>query len=751
MTKDEKIIVEAQERFHRAEDRESPCRALFIEDLKFAEADSDNGWQWPSAISKGREESHRPCLTLNKTRQHCLHIINDARQNKAGIKISPTGDGATDEAATILEGICRHIEYQSNATEAYEAAVNTQVRGGWGYWRVLTDYADDGSVDLEIYIRRIANPLTVYLDPDIEQFDGSDAMWGIIFRDRPRDQAENEHPKLKDGWETSSLGNSGWIAEDSIREAEYYRIVETKSTLSLLDDGSKHNSDDGDVPEGRTVLRNRPVTKRSLEWFKIVGDKIVDREVQDGRYVPIVRVIGEETNIEGKLDRKGHTRFLKDAQRMENYWFSAAVEHIALQTKAPYIAAAEAIEGHETYWEKSNVENRAILAYNHRSETGQELPAPRREQPPVMAPAYMEGMKLTDLLMMQVSGQYQAELGRPGNETSGVAIGARQRQGDNATYHYVDHLAQAIRLTGRILIDLIPHVYDTPRILKIMSMDGTESEVHIDPALPTAHAVMQADPAPSQQLDSQGQQASAADAAAAQVKTLINPSIGKYQVEADVGPSFGTQRQEAFNAFTQIVSQNASLMPIIGDIMFKNADFPGADDLAERLKRMVPQQALGGPPPAMLQLQQQLQAVQQHGQALTGRADQEIAALKQQLSEANVALGEKQKRADIEDYRAETDRLEAVAKGDPEAFKVLIRSMLSEMLQMPATPVIQAHAASDAAHQQILQGMTAPPGMTAAPGSLPPGMGQLPGAAQPMQQMPPDPAVSGATSQGADQ
>ncbi len=703
------VVAEAKARWKRAQEWESAARALYAEDIKFAEADSDHAdWQWPGDVQADR--GSRPCLVMNKVRQHCLQIINDARQNKAQVKVTPVGEGATFEAAQMLSGLVRHIEYQSQATEAYEAATNTQVRGGIGYWRVETDYAGDDTLELEIFVRRVPDPMAVCLDPDIRQFDGSDAKWGIIHRDRPHDEAEDDHPDLKGMLSSKPFGDTGgWLTDDSVREAEYYRVVDGRDTLHRLDDGTTVK---GAVPEGRRSVKSRSIATPRVEWFKIVGDRIVDREDWPGRYVPIVRVVGEETVIDGKLDRKGHTRAMKDAQRIYNYWCSSAVEFVALQSKTPFVAPVEAIEGFETYWENANTENRAVLPYNHRNDGGQEVPPPKRQEPPVMAQAYIQGMTLADTQLLQVSGQYQAELGRPGNETSGVAIQQRQRQGDNATYHYIDHLAQAIRFTGRILIDLIPHVYDTPRVLKILQEDGTEQDVHIDPSLPAAHGVV---PDPSanaygvsqtpQPMDPSGQQPSDADQAQQRVRTFLNPSVGRYFVQADVGPSYGTQRQEAFEAFTQITSQNKELMPVVGDILFRDADMPGADEVAERLKRMVPPQALGGPSPQVQQLQGQLQAVNQHAQQMAQHADATVAQLRSQVAVLQDQLKDRGGEVDNRTYDGETKRLAAIAQGDPDAFKVLIRTQLSQLLGMPALPVMQAHAAADAAHQQAIAPM----------------------------------------------
>jgi hypothetical protein len=198
------------------------------------------------------------------------------------------------------------------------------------------------------------------------------------------------------------------------------------------------------------IVQSRDVAEPEIEWFKLAGNKIIDREQWLGKYIPIVPFIGEETVIEGEMDRKGHTRAQIDAQRIYNYWASAAVEQVALQTKTPYVARADAIEGRTEQWATANVKNWSVLVYNGIDEAGNPIPPPSRVEPPTMAQAYIQGMTIARQDLMSVTGQYQAELGMPSNERSGIAIQQRQRQGDTATYHYIDNQAKGIRQIGRI-------------------------------------------------------------------------------------------------------------------------------------------------------------------------------------------------------------------------------------------------------------------------------------------------------------
>jgi hypothetical protein len=651
---DSSIIAEAKKRFKRCEEWESEARARFVEDRKFANADSENGWQWNDKVRTARELDSRPCLTINKTRQHNLQIINDARQNKPAIDVRPVSNGATYQAAQVFESITRHIEYISNAQTIYDRATVFQVEGGIGYWRVCTDYADDESLDQEIFLRPVKDPLSIYMDPDILELDGSDARFAFVFDDMPHDVAKAQFPQFKDAFPTAdTLGRGNeWLSKDHVRVAEYFRKSEVADKLvSYVDnDGTRKTARASELtPEIVEALqqdqntRVRDLTGSKIEWFQIIGDKIVDRNIWPGVYIPIVRVVGEETVIEGQLDRKGHTRSMKDPQRQYNFWSSGAAEFVALQSKSPYVAPVRAIEGLENYWENANTENFAVLPYNDVSDDGVEIKRPERSEPPVMAPAFIAGMQVARQELMEVSGQYQAEMGAPSNEKSGVAIQERQRQGDNATYHFIDHLAVAIRFTGKILIDLIPKIYDTPRIVRILGEDGSGEPVQLDPGAKQAY---------QEQKDQQGQI----------VAKIFNPNVGRYDVQADIGPDYGTKRQEAFNALTQIVMRDENLMMIIGDLVFKAADFPMSDEVAERLARMIPAQALGGPSPEVVGLQTQVSQLQN---ALEG-------CIKQ--------LAEEKKKVGVEAYKAETDRLALGKDIDPAALAPIIHAAVIEAL-----------------------------------------------------------------------
>lgn len=645
MTEDELIVQEAKGRFKKVQDWEADFRRLYVTDVKFANADSDNGWQWPDDLRKDREVNKRPALTINRVAQYVALITNNARQNKPSVNIKPMGQEASYEAAQILEGLVRHIEYISSAQNVYDEATESQVEGGIGYWRIIQKYCDDDSFDQELMIAPVRDALGVLIDCDIKQKDGSDARYGFVFDDIPIKEFERQYPDDIElaGTGTGLSESDDWVRDGNIRIAEYYRILETKDQLIHMEDenGGVAQFKRSDIPakyrkrfeELGENVKTREIWNKQLEWYKIAGSKIIDRRTDlKGKYVPIVRVVGKERIIEGRLERKGHVRALKDPQRMYNYNSSAQVEGAAMGTKTKWIVATDAIAGNEVAWNNMNRSNAAYLTFKHRDENGNEIPPPQRIDPAEVIPAFIEGMKIASAEMEIASGQHASQPDNPQLERTPKAIDARERHGETATYHFIDNLAIAIRHTGRIILDLIPYIYDTERTIQILGKDGTQTNVQVQPDAKGAYA----------------EQKEADDI----TNVLFNPKVGKYEVESDVGPAYASQRQEAWNAFVQITTGAPELINEIGDLMFQSADFPLADKIAERIKRKIrataPWLLDDQPGPIIAELNQQIQ-----------KQSQEIAELLQKLAESKIAVKGHAEQRDVDVYDAKTRRLTA--------------------------------------------------------------------------------------------
>lgn len=601
------IVTEAKKRFARARDYYASARKLAIADTRFVMGDSDNGWQWPEEQAKDRQSSKRVCLTVNMTAQHCNQIINQIRQNRPAVKVSPADNGSDKDTAEILGGLIRNIQVASAADEAHDTAAEHAVYGGEGYWRVLTEYENETSFDQVIRVKACPNPNLVYIDPNALEQDKSDAEWGFIFENIGKEQFKREYPKI----DPASWGEMDgvWIHEDTFQRAEYFYCEYVDDTACFLENGQTALKSELQPEELALVIKERPTKVKKWKWCKLVGghDEPVDEQEWRGAYLPIISVVGKELNVNGEIVRKGIVRDLKDTARMVNYAYSETVQTLALQNKTPYMAAAEAIEGHEDVWNSANTETRAYLPFNAYDATGNPLPRPERQMPAVLPAAQVQLLQLSTEQMRAASGQQNSNFGIKSEASSGVGIQRLKAQGEIATFHFPDNLSRALRYEAKVLIDLIRKYYDSRRVVRILGLDGKEESATLDPRLDGAYVEQE-----------EGEE----------IQKIFNPLVGEYDVVIDTGPSFQTQRQEAYANLTELASRSPQLMQIAGDLVMRSADFPMADELAERLEKTLPPelrdekpgQEQQVPPEVQQHMAQMDQQIQQLGQALEAAA-----------------------------------------------------------------------------------------------------------------------------------
>lgn len=686
---DSELIQEAKARFEKAKTFNSTARALAIADTKFALGDSDNGWQWPSEISTSRTADRKCMLTVNATAQHCNQITNAIRQNPPDVKVSPVDSFADKKTAEILGGLIRNIHSESSADHIHCLAADHSVMGGEGYWRIITEYESDESFDQVIKIKACPNPQLILIDPDAKEPDKSDAMWGFVFEDIPEEQCKREHPDIDPQSWVSEAKKSGWAGDKTVRRAEYFWCEFKKDTLYLFQDGStilKSKIPAGSrMPEGTDIVKQREVDVKQWYWCKLLGghDAPLDKTPWPGAYLPIISVVGKEINVDGEIVRKGIVRDLKDSARMLNYAYSETVQTLALQNKIPYLAPAEAISGFEEIWKGANLDNRAYLPYNAFDDEGNTIPRPERQQPAVMPAAQVQLLQLSTEQMRAASGQQNANFGIRSEAQSGIGIQRLKVQGEVATFHFPDNLALSCKYEGKVLLDLIQKVYDTARVVRILGLDGKEEHAHLNPEMQSAY----------HEEDINGQ-----------VQKIFNPTVGKYDVTIDTGPSYATQRQEAFNSLSDIASRNPQLMGVCGDLIMKAADFPMADQMAERLYKTLPtnlqddkgQQAPS--PEVQQQMQQMEQGLQQMQQALQ-QAHQQLDQLHQEKQakvieaqsriavaheDAEVKREDAERRYQVEVYKAETERLTALGGAvTPEQVQALVIQTIQQVMTAP--------------------------------------------------------------------
>ena len=669
------MLATMRSRFTMAVSAYSESREDELDDLRFEAGSPDNQWQWPADVLatrgsvQGQTINARPCLTINKLPQHVHQVTNEQRQNRPSVKVIPVDDNADVEVAEIFEGVIRHIEYISDADVAYDTACENQVTYGEGYIRVLTKYCDDNSFDQDLYIGRIRNSFSVYMDPTIQDPCGSDAEWCFVTEDMTKAEYERQFPNaapissmMQQGVGDSSL--SQWLTENTVRVAEYFYYEHTPTKLNLYQgnmsavEGSREDKELKAL--GLKPLKSRMADVKKVKWLKTNGFEVLEEQDWAGKFIPVIRVVGNEYEVDGRLYVSGLIRNAKDAQRMYNYWVSQEAEMLALAPKAPFIGYGGQFEGYETQWKTANTTNWPYLEVNPdvTDGAGAVLPLPQRAQPPMASSGLLQAKAGASDDIKSSTGQYDSSLGATSNERSGRAILAREKQGDTGTYHYVDNLARAIRHCGRQLVDMIPKIYDTERIARIIGVDGEVKRAKINPS--------QAEPVKK-----------IVDETGIVIEKIYNPSVGKYDVCVSTGPSYMTKRQESLDAMSQLLQGNPQLWQVAGDLFVKNMDWPGAQEMAKRFAKTIDPKLLSDADedPALQAAQQQLEAMGQELDQLHGM----LQNVSKSMEAQDLAI--KEQEANIKAYDAETKRISAVqASMSPEQIQDIVMGTVHGMM-----------------------------------------------------------------------
>jgi hypothetical protein len=628
-------MAEAKERYRCARDAFSETRKRMLEDLQFSNPADPK--QWDDRVRQARENSPdgaRPCLTFDQTNQYIAQVVNDSRQNKPGIQVLPADEMADSEVATSLEGHIRQIEYVSRAGIAYDTAQEYAARIGLGWIRVLPEVTDPATNHQEIRIKRVQDPLSVTLNDGWSEPDGSDATEGWI----TSTISKAEHEKRWPGKKVVSWDESTMLTKDKVVICEHFEVTEKQENrlVVLTSEGEQRElsedeywklSQESEAPP--QILSTFPVTVRSQKWEIMNGDGVLEETEFPSRWVPLIPVLGYELWVEGKRYLCGLTRRMMDGQRAYNYERSAYIEQVALQPKAPYLVAWESIEEFDDEWKTANTRNASYLPYRAHDDQGNQFQQPTRQNPPTIPTAFAQGSQLALNDIQASIGMYRANLGAPSNETSGKAINARQREGDTANFHYIDNLSRSIEHLGRIIVEMIPKVYDTKRSIKTLAENGSHDMVTIDPAM-------------SGTVTKRGKKVMA-----------INPGVGVYDVRVKVGPAYTTLRQESAESLGEILRTNPNLLPILGPMWARMQDWPEADKVSRMLLAMAP--------PAVQQIEEGNDDIPPEVQAQLMQMKQTIQQLEQAFHKADAAADGKQAEHELEWFKAQTDRLTAEA------------------------------------------------------------------------------------------
>ena len=625
------IAKEAREALETSYDFDKDNRELMVEDLKFAA-----GFQWSDAAKA--ERSGRPMITINRSSQFLRQVSNPIRQNLPTIKVEPDRDDQSD-MAEIANGLFRRIQYNSSAGHVYAVAVEHMVACGLGWFRIIHDYVDQEGFDQEILIKRVFNPLSVYPDPASLDPARETMGWCVVSEMMPLERFKTLYPKAKaDGvdanMQTGKFATVSWGSGDQIRIAEYWKREPVKKTIALLQDGSTHEVTEKGMAQVRDLMQQGViVTTREVMGHKVTMTKVSGAEQLEETYecpskwIPLIPVVGTEIPLDKGIYRHGLLRFQREPQQLHNYFMSVAAESLGQQPKSPYLVTKKMVENWKSVWDNANKTPTPYLPYDpDPAQPG----GPQRVAPPPLPTGLIQMAQMLAEDMKATTGIYDASLGARSNETSGVAIAAREEQGNQATFHFVDNLEHSLEHAGRVMLDMMPKVYDTNRILRLIGDDDAEKSIEINKPLLQVGDV--------------------------EFKHNDMAQMKFQSVRVVLGPNYASRRAEAVQQLTALVQALPQIGAVGADLIVKNMDFDGSEELAERLRATLPPQVLQATDPEAAQAMQPPPDPMQEAQAQGA-----LRMMEAQSAEAEAKAQEAQAKAVSANQGVEVDARQALA------------------------------------------------------------------------------------------
>lgn len=645
----EDFLTEARDLYRADREADQDNIDAALDDLRFTSGD-----QWDPVALVNRQAIEQPCDTNNTLPQFIGQVVGDRRINQTSVKVLAREDSDVD-IAEIRSDLVRNIWIQSNADRVTNMAFEHEVMCGIGNFRVELDWTDDDVFDRDIFVRGISNPLSVTWDWMSIDPTGKDADHCFVDDLMPRKLFEKLYPDAPIGDFGDSLLTDGWVSKDTVKVTEFWRMTTRKRTIALMNDGKvidiTDKSPDEVIPnlflDEMQQPRIREVDCKYAQMHLITGFAVLKPayELKINR-LPIIRCNGREVPVGDKRVRYGLIRFIKDNCRRQNLWESIKSEILGKAPRQQWIGPADAFEGRERAFREAHLTGDPIIKYNSKASTAP-VPMPPMQYPAAFAQeSAAQGQKMRD-----GTGIHEANLGMKSNEQSGVAIRARQGEGDVATIVYHDNMDAAVQEAGDVINQLIPQVYDVARTIRVVGPDQEERLQRINDPMS---------------------------------KDSVDLSRGKYDVTISTGPAFQTRRVEQkveMSQFAQAVGPDV-LMPVM-DLFMKAMDWAGADEMAERYRKKLiaageledeNDEGEGGQggeemdPAKMAAMQQQQQAMQMQqmaaqAQQITMQAEVAKAQAEARQAEANAVKAEADaQKAQIEAQRAEVEMAAGIGR-----------------------------------------------------------------------------------------
>lgn len=613
-------------------------RIAAAEDAKFVA-----GEQWDPRDKARRIRNRKPVVTINRLPALIGQVIGNRRLNKTEIKVLPDING-TRVVAEIREGLIRNAQKVSNADIAYDTALQNAAMVGIGGFGLSLDYAYDDVFEQDMNIVQNRNPLAYLWDRHMQDPTGKDAQRFYEIGTMSRKVFNKKYPWASagdlqlDSSFMSELVEQQWVTLSDVRVVRYWRMRSRQVTLALLEDGTTLDVSKMQPEEylGKVQLdRNGEPYVRVREKLYAQMYVCTGISILEGPYdlpisrVPHFRVPGYEIAVGETVERFGITRWAKDPQRFHNYWRSVQMERLQMSPKNKWIASNRAVAGREDEWRKSHLSDDPLLIFNEDS-----MGAPTRSPSAPMEPALMEQSMMAVQDIRDVTNMHEASMGQVSNEVSGKAIRERQSVAELGIVVYLDNLNMAIEECGRVMNELVPIVYDTPRKVRILGEDMREKIMEIN------------------------------------VSDDNDVTLGKYSVTTITGPSYATKRQEAADNMLNMVNAMPDTLQSAADLIIENQDWPGAEKISRRLRKSLPPELLEAED-LTEEEQAQLQQAQQQAQAKAA----EVEAMEKAKFDTDLTYRQAQAReADARAAEAEARAAKAYQSVDMDQVRLYLES-----------------------------------------------------------------------------
>lgn len=543
------------------------------------------GTQWDTDVLAKRAQWKLPSMVFNQCDTLISRVATNVISNLPFLTVFPEEENDL-LAARSIHKIIKHIERVNDAETIYQNITENVLDGGFGYFRIRTEFSDYDTFDQRIIMEHIKNRFTVYFDPAATGDNYEDARYVIIEEVLERDDAEEQYGDINTDFNSDTMGVEfeKWFFDDKVRIAEvYYKEPITRTLLRLLapsgkelvvfeDELSRLFKEPDDDTEtnwrkvielnGYQVIDEREHEGHRVMWVKVSGDEVLEGPTEiESDIIPVIKAVGKRVNNRGKDELYSLIENVKAPQKMLNYTLTTEIIMVSNQPKATWMAANDLVDGYEDVYRDSHHENVGLLMYKRNPA----FPADKPEllPPPKSSQGYLNLVEFASRQIEDTSGVTDAFLGKKSNEVSGKAIQSRAAGSQMVNAVFGRNVLKAIAYGGKIMINMIGRIYkDTNKVIRVLGeADGFEyikvNELVINPET-------------------------------GDIEILNDVSKNQYDYIVEASSNFKSKRRENVAVFTQMLQLSKDPLTAAFNMaqIARNMDIDNAEEIADKYMQL---------------------------------------------------------------------------------------------------------------------------------------------------------------------